>query len=642
MNTLDSLNKMQREAALHKDGPLLILAGAGAGKTKTITERIVNLIQNGISPEKILAVTFTNKAAGEMKDRVRDAIHKNRDLNTPITALATGSKLPFVSTFHSLGVHILRENARLLGMNRNFTIFDRNDSIRAIKEASKRVDIDTKRFEARKLLSSISKQKGNGINSETYSLDANDYYKNIIASVWSAYEEILRSENAFDFDDLLLKTALLLQKNENVRKHYQNVWEYIHIDEYQDTNDIQYELTRLLAGDKQNICVVGDIDQTIYSWRGANIDNLLLFEETFPNTKVVILEENYRSTKTILGAANEIIEKNVNRKEKKLFTKKEGGEKILLYGAYNEENEANFITEKISYLLESGVSLNEIAVLYRANFQSRELEEAFLYKGIPYQVLGTKFFERKEVKDTLSFLRLSLNKDSHSDLKRIINVPPRGIGKVTMLKMIEDKTDTLTPAMKKRVDDFYLLMSKIKESAEKNKVSETIKLILSGSGIEHHLKKGDDEDLERLENIKELVTLAIKYDSLKPEEGVEKLLEDAALATEQDSLESTKDAVKLMTVHASKGLEFDYVFITGLEDGLFPHEGMEEDRDEEEERRLFYVALTRARKQAILSFASTRMIYGSREVNVPSEFITDISEEHMNSVEDGDEMLTIE
>ena len=639
---LDALNEKQKEAATHINGPLLILAGAGAGKTKTITHRIVNIIKSGVAPDKILAVTFTNKAAAEMRERVKDAILAETDLNRPITAFADRSTLPFVSTFHSLGVHILRENAKLIGVNRNFAIFDRNDSIRAVKEAAKRVDVDIKRFEPRKLLSSISKQKGNGVDRETYTLDAKDYYRSTIASVWGAYEEILRSEQAFDFDDLLLKTSLLLEKNEAVRKHYQSIWEYIHVDEYQDTNAIQYEMTRMLGGDRQNICVVGDIDQTIYSWRGADIDNLLRFEELYKDTKLVVLEENYRSTKTILDAANEIIEKNCNRKEKKLFTNNSKGENLLLHGAYDEEGEAHFITEKVRSLLAGGVSLNEIAILYRANFQSRTLEEAFLYADIPYQVLGVKFFDRKEVKDVLSFLRFTLNRDSSTDLKRIINTPPRGIGKVTLLKMVSGKTHTLTPAMKNRVNDFYAMLDEIKESTSTNKPSKTIKLIISKSGIEEHLKGGDDDDLERLENVKELVNLAAKYDSFTPIEGVEKLLEDAALATDQDSLEERKNAVKLMTVHASKGLEFDYVFITGLEEGLFPHEEMDESKDPEEERRLFYVALTRARKQAILTFASTRMKYGERTVNVPSEFVTDISEEYVSTVELGESVVTIE
>ena len=417
------------------------------------------------------------------------------------------------------------------------------------------------------------------------------------------------------------------------------------IDEYQDTNQIQYRLSELLAGSAKNICVVGDIDQNIYSWRGATIENLLDFEKTYPGASIVTLQENYRSTKTILDVSNAIIEKNKNRLEKTLIATKEAGEQMTLYGGFNEEDEARFIVSRASELAQAGVPLSEIAVLYRTNFQSRALEEAFLYAGVPYQVLGTRFFERKEVKDMLAFLKVALSGENSADLARIVNAPARGIGKVTLLKMIEGRESELTPAMQKRVSDFRALLARIRSSAETRLPSETVRYVLGESGLEKFLIEGNEEDKERLLNIKELVTLATKYDALPPLEGIEKLLEDAALASDQDTLIKNEKAVKLMTIHASKGLEFDYVFITGLEEGLFPQRIDRNDRDEEEERRLFYVALTRARKKVFLTFASVRTIFGSREVTIPSEFISDIPERYLETegYESSDSgLLTIE
>ncbi|MDP2650419.1 MAG: 3'-5' exonuclease, partial [bacterium] len=379
---------------------------------------------------------------------------------------------------------------------------------------------------------------------------------------------------------------------------------------------------------------------SIYSWRGANLENLLLFEDEFPDTTTVVLEENYRSTQTILSAANQVIAKNVKRKEKNLFTNNAKGEPIGVYSAYSEDDEANFVAERAGALIESGVPAREIAVLYRANFQSRALEQAFMYAGIPYQVLGTRFFDRREVKDVLSYLRASLNPDSRGDIARIVSAPPRGIGKMTLAKMLDGKEATLAPLAQAKVAEFKSVLTRIRETALSSAPSATIRFIAEASGLEKTLKEGSDEDKERFENIKELATVAAKYDALPPQEGVEKLLEDAALATDQDSLDNPPppppagggggggaDAVKLMTVHASKGLEFDYVFITGLEEGLFPHAKLDEDADEEEERRLFYVALTRARKKVFLVHSLVRTIYGTQALQQSSQFIEDIDEE---------------
>jgi len=657
---LRELNKGQREAALHIEGPLLIFAGAGAGKTKTITHRIVNLIKSGVAPEKILAVTFTNKAAKEMRERVIEEIQKH----------AKGqNKIPFVSTFHSLGVYIIKENARILGLTKYFTILDESDSLTLIKDALKEIGLDPKQYDPKKIKNIISREKGKFIHIENYTEKETSHLGKIVAQVWNIYEKKKKGENSLDFDDLILKATELLKTNTEIRKMYQEKWEYIHIDEYQDTNEVQYLMSKLLTSEKKNITVVGDADQNIYSWRGANLKNILNFEKDYPNAKIITLEENYRSTKNILEVANEIIKKNKYRPDKNLFTNNVVGEKISLYEALEENDEADFIATKILEILDNGYAkegqdvfertlgrsgddgqrkfsaenfrgesenilpkLSEIAILYRANFQSRALEEAMLRYNIPYQVLGVKFFERKEIKDTLAYIRAALNPESLSDIKRIINFPARGIGKVTLAKIFANQREELPVKVRIKIEKFYKTLEDIKEKIHNSKTSEVIKYVVKHSSIEMELSSGTEEDMERLENIKELATLALKYDELKNGTGVEKLLEDASLASDQDSMliEEKKEkvnAVKLMTVHASKGLEFKYVFITGLEDGLFPHQRQNENvinEDSEEERRLFYVAITRAKEKLFLSFANFRTIFGSRQINTPSEFISDI------------------
>lgn len=630
MQHLQGLNIRQREAVETLEGPLLIIAGAGAGKTKTLTHRILHLILNGVAPQAILAITFTNKAAKEMRERVDKLLNETKELNRPISM----QERPFMSTFHSLGVHILKENSALLGIPRHFTIYDKADSKRAIKEAIAACDLDPKQFEPGKIMGIISREKGNFITQEEYETNhTKEYFQTVVAKVWKRYEAILTKEKSLDFDDLLLKTARLLKKNPEVREYYQKKWKYIHIDEYQDTNTVQYTIASLLAEKFKNICVVGDVDQTIYSWRGADIENILNFEKDYPQAKVILLEENYRSTQTILSAANQIIKKNIYRKEKNLFTKNSEGEKIALSITLDESTEANYIAEKAKELIKNGAAPREIAVLYRANFQSRAIEEAFLHKNVPYQILGVRFFDRKEIKDVLSYVRGSLNPESASDVTRIINVPARGIGKVTIVKVLANQEATLNSSMQEKVRNFKLLLARIKEYALANKPSELVKYIIKETGMEEMYRHGKEEDEEKLENIRELVTLATKYDYLPPEEAIEALLADAALATDQDELIKDHNRVKLMTVHSSKGLEFDYVFIPGLEEDLFPHKRLDENevvgKDAEEERRLFYVALTRARKKVLLSYAQMRTIYGSQKVNIMSEFITDIDEAHI-------------
>lgn len=629
MEHLKHLNDKQKEAALHKNGPILIIAGAGTGKTSTLTHRILNLVKEGVAPSEILAITFTNKAAKEMEVRVGELLSKHGF----DAGMRYGDARPFIGTFHSLGVHILRAHAQVFGLNKHFTIVDKNSASSLIKEAVKEQGIDSKQFSPDRIAGVISRQKGALVTLSQYKSDVgNAYFPMIVASVWERYERLLARESALDFDDLILKTVILLRDNPEIRRSYQARWKYIHIDEYQDTNAVQYEMARLLAGEMMNICAVGDGDQNIYSWRGANLQNILNFEKDYKGAQTILLEENYRSTQTILAVANDVIKKNKVRKEKNLFTQNAKGDKISLIESYDEGAEARTVGEKIKHLIDSGTDPEDIAVLYRANFQSRALEEAFLIMEVPYQVLGVRFFERKEVKDILSFIRAALNPESLSDIKRIIDSPPRGIGKATLMKMFAKDEESLPAGARKRVADFWALLSSIAEYALVEKTSKLIQFVSEKSGIENSLKTGNDDDNDRLENIHELVTLATKYDILPPEEAVEKLLGDAALASDQDSMMKSARAVKLMTVHAAKGLEFPYVFVTGLEQDLFPHKrmgpGTQSKEDSEEERRLFYVAITRAKKKLYLSYASVRTIFGQRQVNAPSEFLSDIDDAH--------------
>ncbi len=633
MQYLEGLNDRQKEAVLHTEGPLLIVAGAGAGKTRVITHRILHLIKKGVAPHSILAITFTNKAAKEMRERVHALITTDPSLSPDHPALPT---FPWLGTFHALGVYILRENSQRLGLSKRFTIFDKSDAVQAVKEAVRETNLDPKNFEPGKILGAISREKGKMVTLEMFKERANgDYMPAIVADIWEKYEAVLKKEKALDFDDLLLKTALLLKNDEGVREHYQKLWNYVHIDEYQDTNHVQYMIAKLLAESHKNIAVVGDADQNIYSWRGASIKNILGFEKDYQNAKIVFLEENYRSTQTILTVANRIIEKNKMRPPKTLFTKNNNGEKVGLFTAYDEVQEASFIAQRSKQLITEGVSPSEIAVLFRANFQSRALEEAFLREEVSYQVLGVRFFERREIKDILSYVRAAENPESLADLRRIINVPPRGIGKVTLLKIFAGKEEELPATMRVKIGSFRKLLTELQEKLRTEPLSSAIKWIVTASGLEGELKKGGSEDEERLENIRELVTFAMRYDhEVAREVGVDKFLADIALQSDQDELKDEKPAVRLMTVHASKGLEFEYVFIAGLEEGLFPHERMNETKDEsakEEERRLFYVALTRAKKRVFLTYAGVRTIFGSRQVTVPSEFIFDIDEEFLQA-----------
>ena len=628
----DGLNDPQKEAVLHTDGPLMVLAGAGSGKTRVITHRIVHLIHQGTAPHNILAVTFTNKAAAEMRERAIALTQKYLPSDRAVI-----DSVPVVTTFHALGVRLLREFHETVGLRRHFVIYDRSDSQKAVKQALEEAQYDPKEFEPRKILSMISKAKGDAMSQLAYSDAAGSFFEEVVATVWEKYERILREQDALDFDDLLVKTLRLLEEHPTVRETLQKRYQYIHVDEYQDTNKVQFKIAELLAGDSHNICVVGDIDQSIYSWRGADIKNVLQFERHFPDATTILLEENYRSTQTIIAASNDIIKKNKNRVEKNVFTNNHEGEKISLYAGMTGYDEAEYVALTAKALVADGADPASIAVLYRTNFQSRALEEAFLNFEVPYQLLGTKFFERREVKDVLSYLRLALNPGSNADLTRVINEPARGIGKVTMLKVLAGERDKLNAGAAAKVKVFDDIMMDIAKAATEKKLSDTIKLIMSRSGIEGKLKEeGTEEALERIENLRELVTLSLRYDEHEPQAAVELLLENAALQSDQDEIKNKEEqnAVRLMTIHAAKGLEFPYVFVTGLEQGLFPHERLDDGKsDNEEERRLFYVALTRAEKKVFLTYAHMRTIFGQQKINVPSEFLNDISTAHVENAE---------
>ncbi|MEI7719709.1 MAG: UvrD-helicase domain-containing protein [bacterium] len=618
---LDSLNPAQKEAVLHTEGPLLVLAGAGAGKTRVIAHRILEIVQRGTQPQQILAITFTNKSAGEMRKRVVDILRSEQK---------SGS--PFVSTFHSLGLLIVKENAKLLGFARTPIIFDRADSMREVKAALKHFGEEG--VEPRSVLAGISNQKGKGYSAEAFIAKAESHQDRVVGMVWREYAQVLTREGALDFDDLLLVPTKLLAENQAMRETYQDRWRYIHIDEYQDTNHVQAQMAELLVGERRNICVVGDVDQTIYGWRGAQIENIIQFEHKYPGAKRVDLEENYRSTQTIVTAANDVIKKNNNRFEKNSFTKNKEGEPISVYGALDESDEAAFVTRTIKEALREGKQPRDFAVLYRANFQSGILEKTFISGNISYQVLGTRFFERKEVKDVLSFIRAALY-NTTADFERIANVPPRGVGKVTLEKIRDGKESELRGAVGEKVRALRETLAQIGDAAHTLTPPDLIRFVMTHTGLERMLKDDKTEGAERLENLRELGNLATKHEDGEAQVGIEALeafLESAALQSDQDELKDDANAVRLMTVHAAKGLEFDTVFMVGLEEGLFPYERANEDVREsekslEEERRLCYVAITRARKKLYISYASSRTVFGSRNYSPPSSFLADIPQD---------------
>ncbi|PIS13582.1 MAG: ATP-dependent DNA helicase PcrA [Candidatus Tagabacteria bacterium CG09_land_8_20_14_0_10_41_14] len=616
-NILKGLNEPQKEAVLHTRGPLLVVAGAGAGKTKIITHRVANLIKTGVKPENILAVTFTNKAAGEMKSRISQLLK----LNLPTGQAGFNSSTPTVGTFHSICARILRENARHIARPRDFSILNKEDSLKIIKKCFKELGVNPKQFNPAKVQNIISKQKSNLIKPDEFmSEDRENFFPKTISALWQEYEKQLHKQKALDFDDLIAKTVFLFQKKPEILGRYEKKWTHFLVDEYQDTNYAQYILTKLLARKNKNICVVGDEDQSIYKFRGADFGNILNFEKDWLNTKVVMLEQNYRSTQNILKTANAVISRNKLRKPKNLFSETEDGEGLTIFDGLNEKEEAEFVAQASENLIQKGLKPQEIAVLYRANFQSRAVEESLLNRGLPYQVIGTKFFERKEVKDIIAYLKAAVNPQDNLSLERIINEPPRGIGRASLINYISERD--MAPDKKNKVENFFNLLAKTKKIIAEKTLHESIAWLIKESGYKNHLDDGAEEGITRMENLKELTALSVKYDS------AEKFLEDIALLTDQDTMEENKKGIRLMTVHAAKGLEFSCVFITGLEEGLFPFSKPgQTPEDEEEERRLFYVALTRAKKQIFLSFSRSRSFFGGKQMNKPSRFLNDIPEE---------------
>lgn len=636
------LNDKQKEAATTINGPLLILAGAGAGKTKTIVERVIEIVRSGTDPANILCVTFTNKAAAEMRERILHRLKEEKmvedyvDIKNGFNSFASQNFLPTIKTFHSLGLYILKREYQAAGLLKNFVILDTDDSRSIIKSFLDAGEYDTKVYDPSKIRNAISREKGDFHTPDDYRKKVASYSMDVIVNAWEHYESKLREMGAVDFDDLIIRVVELLRDNIALRNKYQNLYKYIHIDEYQDTNNSQYELTSLLVDkNTNNICVVGDTDQNIYSWRGANLKNIMNFEKDYTGAKLIMLEQNYRSTQNILTLANVAIKKNTIRKDKNLFTAQGNGEKITVMPAFDGDSEAECISLRCAELISRGVDSSDIAVLYRTNFQSRVLEEKMIVNDVPYTVLGVRFFDRKEVKDIMSYLKVALNPKSLPDMKRVFETPKRGIGKATIAKVFAG--EPLTNSAGNKVKVVYDLLDNIRnmitstgdDSAD---IHEVLTYILVESGIEAELRDDGEEGVMRLANISELITLAENYTKEKIggtfDDCIEKFMEVTSLSSDQDDDKKEKVGVRLMTVHSSKGLEFEYVFIAGLEEDLFPSKNFSGSKkskeEEEEERRLFYVAVTRARTKLYLSYAEMRTIFGQRNIAMPSQFLSDL------------------
>lgn len=628
MNLIDSLNDRQKEAVVNTDGPMLILAGAGSGKTKVLTTKVAYLIEEkNIDPNNILAITFTNKAAKEMKER--------------IFKLEGNSAFYIqISTFHSFGLKILKENCELLGYEKNFTILDSDDSLSIIKKIMKELNIDANKYNPKAIKNVISNNKNEIIDPEKYSLYVNTDFDEIALEVYRKYEKSLKINNAVDFDDLLILPLKLFNNNPGVLQKYQEKYKYVFIDEYQDTNEPQYILSKMISAKYKNITVVGDADQAIFTWRGANYKNILNFEKDYKDAKVVLLEENYRSTKTILNAANNVIKNNKVRKEKNLWTQNEEGSKITYYKAFDEKDESNYVVNEIKKLIEKGVNPKDICVLYRANAQSRTVEEAFLTSNISYNIVGSyAFYNRKEIKDLIAYLKLIYNNKDDVSLLRVINYPKRGIGN----KAIENlaiKSNVLDKSLYEVIDsgkelEFKNMIEEIKKEESHLTLTELIDMVLDKSGMKKSLE--DEKSIEadiRLENLEEFKSIAKAMEINEGIVSLEELLDKLALVSDvSEQKNDNEDKATLMTMHAVKGLEYDYVFVVGVEEGLFPHSNSLESNDElEEERRLCYVAITRAKKKLYLINARSRILYGKVSSNVPSRFINEISDEYIETI----------
>lgn len=628
MLDLDALNDRQKEAVLKSEGPLLILAGAGSGKTKVLTTKIAYLIEEkGVSPYHILAITFTNKAAKEMKTRLIDLIG-------PIANQCQ------VSTFHSFGLKLLRENYELLGYEKNFCIMDSDDSLTVIKKIMKEMGIDIKQINPRAIRSQISSCKNELVSPADYEKFAASEFEKDVLEIYRKYERTLKNNNAVDFDDLLILPIKLFRENLGVLEKYQEHYPYILIDEYQDTNEAQYILSKLISKKYQNICAVGDNDQAIYSFRGANYRNILNFEKDYPDAKIVLLEENYRSTQNILNAANCVIKNNQHRKDKNLWSKKQEGEKVTYFRAYDEKEETNYCINEIKKLVNNGVNYEDIAILYRTNAQSRTLEEGMLTHNLPYRVVGSfYFYSRKEIKDLMSYLRLIHNEKDDVSLLRVINTPKRGIGLKTIqnltLKAEQNGTSIYEAIDSGKELEFKKVIENLKEVSENLTLTELVEKVLVVSGMRKELESEKTLESEvRLENLEEFKSITKAFEEQDGLISLEDFLLETSLVSDREEYRDERNKVSLMTVHSVKGLEFDYVFVVGLEEGIFPHINSLMDAGElEEERRLCYVAITRARQKLYLINTRRRMLFGKDQINPPSRFLKEIDEKLLDIVD---------
>ena len=618
---LDNLNKQQKEAVTHIDGPMLVLAGAGSGKTKVLTSRIAYLIENGVNPRNILAITFTNKAAKEMKDRV-------------INLIGSSANYIQISTFHSLGLKMIKENYNILGYDKNFTILDSDDTLTVVKKIIKEMNLNPQFYNAKAIRNKISSAKNELMSVSEFSHV--EFDKDIVR-IFEKYNSILKTNNSVDFDDLLVLPIQLLNNSE-VLDRYQELYKYILIDEYQDTNEAQYKFTKKLASKYKNIFVVGDNDQAIYAFRGANFKNILNFEKDYPNCKTILLEENYRSTKMILNAANSVIKNNKERKDKNLWSNNPDGNKIKYIQADSDKEEGSYISSKIKELNNNGVNYEDIAILYRTNAQSRLIEEEMLKNNIPYRVIGSfYFYNRKEIKDLLCYLRLINNPHDDISLTRVINVPKRGIGTKTM-DNLDAKSNELGISLFDVISDgkelvFKNLILKMQEECENLSLTEMVDLVLNESGMKQELVNEKTLESEiRLENLEEFKSITKNYEEEFGVISLSDFLNEISLVSDMSEHQESKNKVSLMTVHAVKGLEFDYVFVTGMEEGIFPHYNAINDGSRsaiEEERRLCYVAITRAKKDLWLLNAKRRMLFGNTQTNLPSRFMEEIDPKYL-------------
>lgn len=641
MNSLvKNMNTEQSEAVRTTEGPLLIMAGAGSGKTRVLTHRIAYLLdEKDVSPYNILAITFTNKAAKEMKQRVEQLVGEE-------------AQVIWMSTFHSMCVRILRRDADRIGIERNFTIIDPTDQKSVIKDVLKNENIDSKRFEPRMFIGAISNLKNELKTPEDAQKEANDFHSQMVATVYKGYQRQLSRNEALDFDDLIMTTINLFERVPDALEYYQNKFQYIHVDEYQDTNKAQYTLVKLLASKFKNLCVVGDSDQSIYGWRGADIQNILSFEEDYPEAKTISLEQNYRSTKNILNAANEVIKNNSERKPKGLWTANTGGDKIQYYEAMTERDEAEYVVREIMKHQRNGKKYSDMAILYRTNAQSRVLEETFMKSNIPYTMVGgQKFYDRKEIKDLLSYLRVIANSNDDISLQRIINVPKRGIGPSSVEKiqtyavqnqisMFDALGEVDFIGLSKKVTqeciNFYETITNLIKEQEFLEISDIVDEVLQKSGYRDMLEREQTlESRSRLENLDEFMSVPKDYEENTPleEQSLINFLTDLSLVADIDEAD-TQSGVTLMTMHSAKGLEFPIVFIMGMEESLFPHIRAiksDDDHEMEEERRICYVAITRAEELLYITNATTRMLFGRSQSNMPSRFLREIPEDLLES-----------